>query len=1056
MKRSHGARPAGRPPGPDARRGGADPTSEPSHATARTVAAAELPAWAALCFFVSGAAGLLYELVWSKELSLLLGNSLHAISTVVAAFLCGLALGAWRLGRALARPDPAGAPPGARGARRYAGLELGIAVLGLLSVPALHALDPLIAFLERAFGIGTPIFAFARFVLVFLSLLPPTLLMGATLPVLVEHFEHALVGPALARLYAINTIGAVAGSWLGGFALVPNLGLRATTWVAAGLNLVAALLALAFAREPAEGIPTQPRGGTPGRAAADAAGAVLPARARRTVAVALALSGFAALAFQIAWVRLFGLLLGSSVYSFAGVLGVYLAGLAIGSALAGRLLARLNSLAAVAAMQAGIAFTAAAAIGFFPLLPDAYLTLVQRAGTHWTSLFFSQLTLVAAVLLLPCVLFGAIFPLATRLLSAADGGRGVGRAYAVNTLGTIAGSLAAGYVLVPRLGVQGTHVAALALSAIVALLLLVESARLRERQRSFGTVALVALVLAGAGVAFAPTWNPILMSVGVFRPSARVYVESAAAGSHGSLVRAAIGREKLLLYREGLNGSVLVTRDTLANNTILRINGKVDASDSDMLTQVLSGLVPGALADSGARTFVIGQGSGITLGAVLAAGAGETDLAEIERAVIDGSHFFQAPGHDPLDDPRVHVFLEDGRVVLSHTRTRYGLIVSEPPNPWLAGVNNLFTLDFYRLVRKRLEPGGVFAQWIQLYEISPETFRSILAAFLQVFPHGQAFIASSRADLVLVASDRARTLSLARLRAPQVKAELARAKLLGPEAVAAFWIAPFESLRTLADHPVLNRDDRPIVEYRAPRDLIAMSRTVQGGPPPLVALLPHGHWPDARVMFAAWSEESWFDARARQLARSGYFDPARDVAADARAAGLASLADRLRASVDAEQVGQALGVLVGRAHEAAEGGRSGDARELLSQATLLAPRNGRVWVLLADQQRELGAPDSALVSLARAVAVGTTEERRDARLMAGLIEIQRGHLAAAVGHFTAARTLDPRNALAWAFEARARLDAGDRAGAEAAVRRGLVVAPGDAQLLSVEQALGTK
>ena len=543
------------------------------------------------------------------------------------------------------------------------------------------------------------------------------------------------------------------------------------------------------------------------------------------------------------------------------------------------------------------------------------------------------------------------------------------------------------------------------------------------------------------------------MSAGVFRPAARAYVEKVGGAKGHSRVRDALGREKLLLYREGLNGSVLVTRDTLARNTILRINGKVDASDTDMLTQVVSGLVPAAIADSGARTLVIGQGSGITLAAVLAAGAGRTDLAELEPAVIQGSRFFHTAGRDPLDDPRVRVILEDGRTVLAHSHERFGLVVSEPSNPWMAGVHNLFTLDFYRLVRRHLAANGVFAQWIQLYEISPDTFRSILGAFLKVFPNGQAYAASGRADLVLVACDSSRALSLARLSEPRVAPLLNRAKLLGPDALAAFWVGSFDSLQALAKGADLNTDDHRIAEYRAPRDLIERPR-VNGINTALTDLLPRGHWHDARGTFAEWGEDAWFLARGRQLARLGYFDVARAVAADARSQGQETVAATLDRAVDDEQAGQAVANLLPPARDAAAAGRLDQARDLLHQASLAAPNNGRVWILLAEEQRQLGENDAALVSLDRALAVGTVAECHDAHVMAGLIQIARGRPHDAAACFALARGLARHDTLSYAFEARARLDAGDAAGAAAVLRAGLAFAPGDARLLRVAAAMG--
>lgn len=1025
------------------RSSGREAAAAPAHeaAPAGSARRAALPAWAAVCFLLSGAAGLLYEVVWSKELSHVLGNSLHAISTVVAAFLCGLALGAWRLGPWLSAPG--------RGARRYAYLELGIAAFGLISVPLLRALLPGFGGLYHALGGGTAAFAAARFAIVFVVLLPPTLLMGATLPVLVDYFEHELVGPALARLYAINTAGAVAGSWLAGFVLVPAVGLLAASFAAVALNVVAALVALRAAP------PAAARGPQPAADAPPEGTALIGPGARALVAAGLALSGFAALAFQMAWVRLFGLILGSSVYSFSGVLGVYLAGLAIGAALAGRWIARVRSLAVLAALQALLALSAALALWLFPQLPDRYLAIAVAAGASWGWLFVTQLVLVAAVVFVPCLAMGAVFPVAVRFLQRGGSAGTVGRAYAVNTAGTIAGSLVAGYLMVPGLGVQGTHVAAVVLSAVVAVLAAALALREGGAGARAGALSALPAALAVAMCFAAPAWDPSLMSAGAFRPNARAYLEAAAGRGEGSLIRRALGREKVLLYREGLNGSVLVTLDTLSNNTALRIGGKVDASSSDMLTQALSGLLPGALADSGARSLVIGQGSGVTLAALLATGAGRTDLVELERAVLDGSRFFHERGRDPLDDPRVHVIVEDGRTVLEHARERWDVIVSEPSNPWLAGVNNLFTRDFYRLVRSRLAPGGVFTQWIQLYEISPTAFGSILSGFLASFPKGQAFLGARGADLILVACDSTRSLSLARLSTPAARYELARGRLLGPEGVAGYWIGPLDSLRALAAGAPANTDDRPYVEYRAPRDLVERAHLASSGPLPLAQALPRGTRRDAAALFADWGGPgAWYTARARELAHAGRLETAEAVAAGARAEGFGALAAGLERMVADERRGRELPPLLRAAREASLRGNPADSRALLDRAAALAPGNGRVWVLLAEQQRLSDAPDSALRSVARALEVGTSAEKADALVCAGLVEVARGRLLEAAARFAAAQHFAPAEEMPYVFEARARLDAGDRAGARRALERGIAAVPGGSQLAALRAQLG--
>src|SRR5439155_1284711 len=308
-------------------------------------------------------------------------------------------------------------------------LELGGAGLGVVSLPVLRGLEPAVGHLYRALHGEGAAFALARFALLFALLIPPTALMGATLPVLVAHFDRGVVGPALARLYALNTFGAVAGSIAGGFALLPGIGLAGTTWVAAGLNAGAALLA-AVAGGAGAGPMERARGEPPAPAAA-----------------------------------------------------------------AGRGIPRFSGLA------------------------DRVYALGARSGPSWGSLLAGEVLTVALLLLGPCALLGAVFPIAARLLQRRDGGHAAGFAYAVNTAGTLAGSLAAGFVLVPALGVQGTHVAALAISGAIGLIAIALARRRRElggAQLGFGPAA---AAVAGAAVAAAPRWDPALMSVGPFRPA---------------------------------------------------------------------------------------------------------------------------------------------------------------------------------------------------------------------------------------------------------------------------------------------------------------------------------------------------------------------------------------------------------------------------------------------------------------------------------------------------------------------------------------------------------
>ena len=1005
----------------------------------RRVDPSRLPAWAALCFFASGAAALLYEVAWSKQLSYVLGNSLHAVATVVAAFLAGLAIGARLLGVPLAARG--------NGVRTYAWLEMGVGLLGLVWLPILRGIDPVVGALYRALGGEGSAFAVARFLLLFALLVPPAALMGATLPVLVARFEKAWVGPVLARLYAVNTFGAVAGSVAAGFVLMPGIGLMRTTWVAAALNAgVSALAWTMSARGEA-------------RASADAsvprAAAAQPPPGPRWItpifALLFALSGLSALAFQIAWVRLFGLVFGSSVYSFSAVLGVYLLGLALGSAAAGLALGRGTSFAAFGRLQLGLALSTALMAHAFSRLPDWMWQMVQRAGDRWAPLFLSEVGATALLLLVPCALLGAVFPVATRLLQRHDGGDAAGLAYAVNTAGTIAGSLVAGFFAVPTWGVQGTHLAAVLLSLAIGLGALAMSRLRREGSPWDWAVALGAVAAVGVLAVGAPRWDPALMSAGVYRPIQASQIGRRAEAGQGSPMSQVTHFERVLYYREGINGSVMVGTDREGLNRWLRVGGKVDASTGDMETQVLLGLVPAAMADSGARSLVIGLGSGITASAALAAGAGPTDVVELEPGVVAASRFFHEPGASPLDDPRVSLIVGDARTHLAHSGRRYGMVVSEPSNPWIAGINNLFTVDFYRLVRDRLEPRGVFCQWLQLYELSPETLSSLMASFLEVFPSGQVYSVWRGIELLLVAAPDNARLSLRRLETPGATRLLGRANIRSAEQLPFYYGSPLSSYRAAARGAPLNRDDRPIVEYRAPRDLVAAGRAAD---PRVLAMIQFAERrPES--LFGDWTAEDWYTSRARLMLRDGRVDRAAATARGARQAGLSDLAQRLDVEIEAEARHRQAMEEVERARAHFAAARPEDARRALERALEIDAECGIAWVMLADLDRRSGNVAAAAAALARASTSPDSMTRAESALMTGDLELGRHRPLAAAERYHEVQRWDPRDVRGYLLEARARREGGDLSGAREALRRGLGALPRNAELTRYQAELGT-
>ncbi len=1001
--------------------------------------AAALPPWAALCFFTSGAAGLIYEAVWSKQLSYMLGSSLHAVATVVAAFLGGLALGARFLGVRLARR------PGRL--RAYALLELGVGIAAALLLPALHALDPLVGVLYRALGAGSVGFGLARLVLLLVVLVPPAALMGATLPVLVGEFEHGRVGPALARLYALNTFGAVTGSILGGFVLIPGVGLWGATVVAVVLN--AAVAAVAWVRGTRAVAPAEASPG-PVESTDEAA---LPERTRRIFVALFGLAGFAALVFQIAWVRLFGLVLGSSVYSFAAVLGIYLLGIAVGSLAAARFAGRQPSLAGFGKLQLALAASAALQLCFFGRIPGWVFAIGQATGPHFGLLFAQEIGLVVAFLLVPCALLGAAFPLGARLLQRADGGHATAIAYAINTVGTIAGSLLAGFFCVPVWGVKGTQIAALAVSLAVGLGSVAldggSGAKTRVRQARYAAAAL--LVTLGLTL-LAPAWDPASMSAGVFRPSQAAGLADMAGSADASAVWKTTRSDHVLYYREGINASVMVTGSEASSGwRVLRVGGKVDASTGDMDTQVILGLLPGALAKPGARTMVIGLGSGFTVSAALAAGVGPTEVVELEPGVVEASHFFHEPGHDPLDDPRVTLVLDDARTRLAHNGGKYGVIISEPSNPWIAGVNSLFTVDFYRLVKAHLEPDGVFCQWLQLYELTPETFATLAHSFVEVFPEGSLFTDSRDFDAILIAAPRGQRLALDRLRQPAALAMLAKAQLAAPEGLAANYAAPLSALAAWAAGAPFNTDDRPVVEYRAPRDLIEVKRSGVLAELALSQTMPEGS------LFADWSADSWYQNRLQAFLASGDDQRASAVVEAARAGGLTALADRLSDRLREEietrrQAGGASPLEFARTLM-----RRGDlprARQTLERLLLTEPANDKAWAFLADCRQAMKDLDGAEAAVAHTRGSTDPLVLALAAMVTGNIASSRQQPRDAAARFAEAERLNPRIAKAYVLEARALSETQDRAGAASALHRGLAALPGNAEMTAMLAELG--
>lgn len=753
--------------------------------------------WGGFLFFLSGLTGLVYEILWTRRLNLTFGHSILAVSTVVTAYMGGLALGSALGGRWGDRRL-------AQGERAswflacYGKLEGLVGLWAFASLPLLGAVE---RFYLEASGRGMeglPLYVMA-FLASLLVLLPPTTAMGATLPIVscLYSSDPKGLGRILARLYSTNTFGAVCGVALAGFVLLPKFGLSLSVILAALLNLTIAALAV--------GISTRLQGHLEKAVAEEASSGSGEGRGNLLLPIGFALTGGLSMAAQMAWTRSLCLSLGSSVYAFSVILLVFLSGIALGSACYGFFLRnRSPQWHHVGLLSAGVGLSGALAIpvlGQLPLLFVHFFPLVK--ASYWRVLLLDS-CLCFVVLIVPTVLMGLAFPLVTQLYhhQSRQLGRSVGNIYSANTLGCIVGSFLTGFVLIPQIGVQTTLEAAACGSLFLGALYLSQDARTSWRR--VGGICL----LLGLSVFTLPAWDPSVTTAGV--------------ATHGAMLRgehAKLLPHRPLYYRDGLSGTVSVLLWDVGGLT-LRVNGKPEASYAipDRINQTVLGLLPYFYVEHPKRVGVIGLGSGLTLAAMAHCPEVEiAECAELEPYVIDAERFWRPYNDNICSDPRIRSRYADGRTMIMGASQKYDTLVSVPSNPWVAGVGNLYTQDFYASVRSKLNEGGVFVQWVNLYSLSSSDLQTVIRTFASVFPEAQLWALGG--DLALVGTTRPASLDLLHRyyqASPYLQFEMEELGFGGVDQLAGGYLCPLQyALKDVPPGP-LNTDDNPLLEYSAP------------------------------------------------------------------------------------------------------------------------------------------------------------------------------------------------------------------------------------------------
>ncbi|MCS1406892.1 MAG: Polyamine aminopropyltransferase [Verrucomicrobia subdivision 3 bacterium] len=697
--------------------------------------------WTAFfCLLVSGIAALVYQVVWMRYLALFMGHTSYAVVAVLVVFMGGLALGNALLGSLADRVR--------RPLALYGWLEIVIGIYAWLFPWYFEVAQSIYFGLAAKAGMGGAMALGLKFAFGLAMLFVPTVLMGGVLPVLTRLVTRTLgeLQERVSALYFVNSAGAVMGVVLAEFWLIPGGGLQMTVFLAAAMNLVAGAGALGMSGYLGEENNEAPQQSSTTPASVEQQGSV-----QKLILWLIALSGFVAMLYEVAWARMLGMVLGSSSHGFSVMLITFISGIAVGAWFIGRWRGVRDRVRLFAWLEILVGCTIFASLFTFEYLPYWFVrfaNVLNRTPEAYPLYHLVQASICFLVMFVPTVCLGMTLPLVSRIATeeVSKTGRRVGLVFSVNTVGTVLGAALTGLVLLPLLGLSRVFGLGIAVNVVIGMVILMRGADQLRRFAFVGLPLLVLGIVSFAGGRFGTTWQWVLTQ-GLWR--------RAAPPASMEEVRRLAYNSEILYHRDGTGATVTVNSyDSDEDNLLsLRVNGKVDASTAgDMLTQLLSGHIPLLLHPRAENVLVVGLGSGITCGAVLRYETVQRlDTVEISPEVVEAARFFKKANDDALNNERMHLAVEDAKSFLKLTEHEYDVIISEPSNPWLAGVSGVFSAEYYEDCRSKLKPGGVMAQRVQLYETNNDALQTVLATFSFVFPHLSIWM-GMESDLILIGS----------------------------------------------------------------------------------------------------------------------------------------------------------------------------------------------------------------------------------------------------------------------------------------------------------------
>ncbi len=790
----------------------------------------------------------MYEVVWTRLLGNVIGNTHFSITVVVSVFMGGLALGSVIGGRLADK---------SRNPLRLYGILILCVGAGCLLVPAAVILArPLLGRLYTSYD-GTPEappLLLVRLVFAATVLLIPTSFMGATLPVLSRHLAGRMssVGGTIGQLYTINTFGAVAGTFFTGFFGIPALGVLGSTLLAVAIDVAIGLVVIIASRKAGAAVPCppptvhtgsdlQPRK-EPGQDSPTISRGLM-----RLTLLAFGLVGFANMLLQIAWTKAIVLSIGNSTYAFSLIVTLFILGIAIGAGVVSAFVDRVRNLPLL--LGGLIVGTAALVSVTIPVLGD-YPVLASRwfdsiAEPSYPRFLAVHVLLVSAVILPSTILMGTVFPIVGKIRTQTIDrvGSAVGSAYFWNTLGSILGTLLAGFLFIPLFGrIYWTLYLGTVLSLAMGVTLVVASLKTSLPARLRTAAAIVLLLAAPHWFFFLPNgvlgstrhfWHPALLSRGAYAYFRGSYYDDARAViPRAEFIDGVIAQNQILRYSEGIHAPVAVVKNR-KGEMAMRISGKVEASlapdggyNTDLPHQVMAGHLPMILHPDPRNVVTLGLGGGVTLGTLTLYPVSSVDSLEISPEVIEAARdFFGEANHHALENPGVRNIVGDGRNHLEYTSRRYDVITSVPSNPWIAGIGNLFTVEFFRICRARLTERGVICNWIHKINMRADDFKTVVRTFLEVFgDHAQlwdlGYDALLIGDTAPIHFDAARLVEL--LKNPAIAHDLDGLGIKSPETLLRHYQLDAAGMRRYADSTakrLLNTDAFPVLEFSCPYGL---------------------------------------------------------------------------------------------------------------------------------------------------------------------------------------------------------------------------------------------